>query len=106
MPDEAPVTTAVAAGSGRGNAMPLGLALEIAQRALHHRVRDRSPHRPRDEPAGVDPQVELDAGALVIGRKEAPLAREVPEVPVQVLAREPVRLVVDLAQPVADRPDL
>src|SRR5215212_2244497 len=103
MPDDAPVTTAVAAGSGCGNAMFLRLSLEVAQRALHHRVGDRAADRAGHEAPRVDAEVELGAGAVVAERQEAPLAREVAEVAAEVLAREPLRLVVDLAQAVADR---
>src|SRR5829696_5307152 len=106
IPDDAPVTTAVAAGSGGGNAMLLRLSLEVAQRALHHRVGDRAAHGAGHEAPGVDRQVELDAGAIVVRRQEAPLAGEVAEVAAEVLARQPPRLVVDLAQPVADDLDL
>src|SRR5215210_2598000 len=106
MPDDAPVTTAVAAGSGGGNAMLLRLSLEVAQRALHHRIGDRAADGAGHEAPGVDRQVELDVGAALAGGVEPPLSGEVAEVAAEVLARQPPRRVIDLAQAVADDLDL
>src|SRR5215213_3979361 len=78
------------------------MRLEIAQRAAHHGVGDGAPQRSGHEAAGVDAQVQLDARAPVALVLEAPLAREVAEVAAEVLAAEPARRLVDLAQPVAD----
>src|SRR5215207_5962827 len=82
------------------------MRLQVAQRAAHHGVRDRRADRPGDEAAGVDAQVQLGGGALPAEVDEAPLAREVPEVPAEVLAAEPVRRLVHLAELVADPLDL
>src|SRR3954468_15729004 len=81
----------------------LDVALEVAQGATHHGVRERGTHRAWNEAAGVDPQVELGVGAAVPARLEPPFAGEVAEIAAEVLAGHPPRLVVDLAKPVADR---
>src|SRR3954451_8776437 len=78
------------------------MRLQIAQRAAHHGVGDGAPDRSGHESTGVDAQVELDPRAPVALVLEAPLAREVAEVPAQVLAPEPARRLVDLSQLVAD----
>src|SRR5215218_10634591 len=105
MPDEAPVTSAVAAGSGAGKPMSGPYPrLQVAQRPFHDRVGDRTPQRTGHEAARIDAQVELDPRARApVDRDEAPLARKVAEVAAGILAAEPLRRVVDLAQPVAHR---
>src|SRR5215208_1192578 len=82
------------------------MRLQVAQRAAYHGVRDRRADRAGDDAAGVAAQVQLGAGALPAEVDEAPLAREVPEVPAEVLAAEPVRRLVDLAELVVDPLDL
>src|SRR4051794_11348417 len=83
----------------------LEVGLEVAQRAAHDGIGDRAAHDARHEAAGVDAQVELGARAApAVDRREAPLAAEVAKVPAEVLAREAMGLVVDLAQPVAHGP--
>src|SRR4051812_3236162 len=86
--------------------LPFDVRLEVAERAAHHGVRDRGADDARHEAAGIDAQVELGARATVADRLEAPLAGEVAEVAADVLAAHAMRLVVDLAQRVADRPQL
>src|SRR5215210_1286603 len=82
------------------------MRLQILQGAAHHGVGDRRADRAGHEAAGIDAQVQLGARALAAEVYEAPLAREVPEVAAEVLAAEPARRLVHLAQLVADALDL
>src|SRR4051812_20572213 len=85
-----------------GTALALEVRLQVAERAAHDRVGDERAHRAGDEAARIDAQIELGVRARAPQALEAPLSAEVAEVAAQVLRGEPVRLVVDLAQPVAD----
>src|SRR4051794_32488906 len=81
------------------------MPLQVGERAPHHGVGDHAPQRTGHEAARIDVQVELGPRAPAVEAHEAPLPGELPEVAAEILAGDPVRLLVDLAQAVADALD-
>src|SRR4051812_20935137 len=99
-----------AAAAGRGRRQPLAsmlrvlmsgsereVPLKVGERSAHHGVGDQVAYGSGDEAAGIDAEVEEGMRPSLVEGEEPPFTGEVAEVAAEVFARDPVRLVVDLA---------
>src|SRR3954468_9434453 len=77
--------------------------LQVLDRALHHLVGENLPHRPGQPHAGVEGERVGRERRAVAPILERHVAGDVLHVAVQVLPRDPMRWLVRVAEPVADR---